>query len=200
MAEAVIRLRYTELADVYIQMFGAVAHVNAEDLRFLKWNLSRCEGAVLDAGCGPGHLTAYLTDLGLKAKGIDLVPAFINNARSNWPEIDFAIGSVQTLDIPDSSLSGILAWYSLIHFEPATLATVFAEFRRAMSHDGKLVVGFFEGSEFEPFDHKVTTAYRWPADEMAHMLSTAGFVETDRLRRLGTADVRPRAAIAAFAK
>jgi hypothetical protein len=107
---------------------------------------------------------------------------------------------MKTLDIPDRSLRGILAWYSLIHCEPAGLAEVLTEFHRTMSRDGTLVVGFFEGGEVEPFDHKVTTAYRWPADEMSRMLSTAGFVEVDRLRRAGNDRMRPHAALGARAE
>jgi SAM-dependent methyltransferase len=118
MTEADIRRRYTELADVYIQMFGAGEHVDPEDLEFLARNLGHCDGTVLDAGCGPGHLTAYLTDLGLTARGIDLVPDFIDSARSNWPKVEFTVGSMKTLDIPGRSLRGILAWYCRIDNVP----------------------------------------------------------------------------------
>lgn len=62
---------------------------------------------------------------------------------------------------------------------------------------GTLVVGFFEGDTVEALAHKVTTAYRWPVDEMARMLAAAGFSEVDRLRRPGSADVRPHAVLAA---
>lgn len=199
MTDAVVRRRYTEMADIYIRMFGAVAHVDPEDLGFLARNLGHCNGTVLDAGCGPGHLTAYLTSLGLTARGIDLVPHFIANACSNWPAVDFAVGSLRALDVTDRSLNGMLAWYSLIHCEPCELAEVFNEFHRAMSNGGTLVVGFFDGGEVESFDHKVTTAYRWPADEMSRMLALAGFVEVDRLRRAGTDATRPHAALAARA-
>ncbi|GFG55433.1 class I SAM-dependent methyltransferase [Mycolicibacterium agri] len=70
MKKAAIRRSYTEIADVYILKFGSVADVDPEDLAFLKRNLGDCDGAVLDAGCGPGHLTAYLSNLGLSARGI----------------------------------------------------------------------------------------------------------------------------------
>lgn len=185
-------------------MFGAVDRVDPENLEFLERNLGHCDGPVLDAGCGPGHLTAYLTDIGLAASGIDLVPEFIDSARSNWPAIEFAVGSLRTLGLPDRSLGGILAWYSLIHCAPVELAAALTEFHRTMSPGGTLVVGFFEGG-FEgggvgPFDHKVTTVYHWPADEMSRMLSLAGFAESDRLRRAGTDGMRPHAALAARAE
>lgn len=196
MTEAVVKRRYTELSEEYIRMFGAVTHVDSDDLRFLERNLGRCAGTILDAGCGPGHLTGYLTDLGLTARGIDLVPAFIESARANRPEVEFAVGSMCPLDLPDGSLSGILAWYSLIHYEPDAVGDVIRAFRKALSDNGALVVGFFAGEDVEPFAHKVTTAYRWPVDDMSEMLSAAGFVEVDRLRRPGTDHVRPHAALA----
>lgn len=200
MADRIVRRRYTEVADIYISRFGAISAVDPEDLRFVARNFGRCQGDVLDVGCGPGHLTAYLTDLGLTARGIDLVPAFIDNARSNWPNIDFAIGSLHIFDIPDRSLRGILAWYSLIHCEPRSLTAVLAEFRRTMSRGGTLVVGFFDGDDVETFDHKVTTAYRWPVDRMSQMLSRAGFVEVDRAQRAGTDPTRRHAALAVRAE
>lgn len=196
MTEAVVKRRYTELSEAYIRMFGAVAGVDSDDLRFLERNLGRCAGTILDAGCGPGHLTAYLTDLGLTARGIDLVPAFIESARANWPDVEFAVGSMCTLALSPASLSGILAWYSLIHYEPDAVGEVLRIFRTALSDTGTLVVGFFEGDVVEPFAHKVTTAYRWPVDDMSATLSASGFVEVDRLRRPGTHLVRPHAALA----
>ena len=196
MTDPVVRRRYTEVSDAYARMFGAVTHVHPDDLRFLEKHFERSDGTILDAGCGPGHLTGYLTDLGLTAIGIDLVPAFIDSARANRPEVEFTVGSMSDLDLPRGSLGGVLAWYSLIHFEPATLTEVLRTLRTALSDNGTLVIGFFEGKQVEPFDHKVTTAYRWPVDEMSEMLSAAGFVEVDRLQRPGTEHVRPHAALA----
>src|SRR5689334_11236723 len=37
---------------------------------------------VLDAGCGPGRVTAHLVDLGLAARGIDLSPVMVEIARA----------------------------------------------------------------------------------------------------------------------
>ncbi len=200
MTDPVVRRRYTEVSDAYTRMFGAVAHVHHDDLRFLERHFGRCDGTILDVGCGPGHLTGFLTDLGLKATGIDLVPAFIEGARANRPEIDFAVGSMSALNLPSGSLGGILAWYSLIHREPDKLADVLRTFRTVLSDNGTLVVGFFEGTNVEPFAHTVTTAYRWPVDELSEALSAAGFLEVDRLRRPGTDQVRPHAALALRAR
>lgn len=196
MTDPDVRRCYTEVSRVYTRMFGDVAHVHPDDLRFLEGHFGRCDGMILDVGCGPGHLTGFLTDLGHTASGIDLVPAFIEDARARRPDIDFTVGSMRELRLPSGSVGGILAWYSLIHCEPGSLANVLHTFRAALSDNGMLVVGFFEGTEVEPFAHKVTTAYRWPAEEMSDLLAAQGFVEIDRLRRPGTDQVRPHAALA----
>ncbi|HMG41017.1 MAG TPA: class I SAM-dependent methyltransferase, partial [Acidimicrobiales bacterium] len=158
-------------------------------------------GAVLDVGCGPGHLTAHLRSLEVDATGLDLVPEFIDHARVTHPDGRYALGSMHQLPAPDRSIAGILAWYSLIHLPPDDLDGVLAELRRAMAPAGTLVVGFFDGDEVVAFEHKVTTAYYWPADAFAERLRQAGFTEIERQRRPGVAEPghRPHAAIAAIA-
>jgi SAM-dependent methyltransferase len=42
---------------------------------------------VADVGCGPGHLTALLHDLGLDAFGLDLSPAMVEYARRAHPAL-----------------------------------------------------------------------------------------------------------------
>jgi hypothetical protein len=102
------------------------------------------------------------------------------------------------LGAADASVAGILAWYSLIHTPPPGLDGVLAEFRRVMAPGGTLVIGFFDGDEVAAFDHKVVTAYRWPAGELSGRLARAGFTEVQRRRRPGDGTHRPHAAIAGF--
>lgn len=182
--DADIRSSYSALSDLYIDVCGTLDKVDPEDLAFLKKNLGDCDGPVLDVGCGPGHLTAYLTDLGLVARGIDLVPEFVDHARGNRPDIDFSVESLHSVEVPDGSLHGVLAWYSLIHCAPSEVPAALVRLRHAMVDRGVLVIGFFDSAEqIEPFDHKVLTAYRWPIDEMAAALVEAGFIEIDRAQR-----------------
>lgn len=44
--------------------------------------LSRCHGATLDIGCGPGRLTVALGLRGLPALGVDIAPGAVRMARS----------------------------------------------------------------------------------------------------------------------
>ncbi|GAB7052952.1 class I SAM-dependent methyltransferase [Catenuloplanes indicus] len=194
-----IRRSYTAVADLYIALFGAADRVHADDLAFIGRHLAGHRGPVLDLGCGPGHLTAHLRALGADATGIDLVPAFIAHARATHPDGRYRLGSLDALDAAGHSVAGLLAFYSLIHLPPPDLHRVLTEFRRVTAPGGTLVLGFFEGPETEAFDHKVTTAYRYPVDEMSDRLARAGFTETDRLQRPAEDGHRPHAMLAAVA-
>ncbi|MFB7912505.1 class I SAM-dependent DNA methyltransferase [Streptomyces sp. NPDC056061] len=145
-------------------------------------------GTVAELGCGPGYLTAHLRDLGLDVFGVDLSPVMIDLAREAYPDLRFEVGSMATLadlGLTDGALSGIVSWYSVIHVPPGELPPYFAEFGRVLAPGGHLLLGFFE-AEGEPvtaFDHKVTTAYRWPIDDLAKLAGAAGFVEIGRMLR-----------------
>lgn len=149
---------------------------------------------VAEAGCGPGHMTAHLSDLGLDAFGIDLSPALIDIARREHPGLRFELGSMTAMDVADGELGGLLSWYSLIHVPPSELPPYFAEFRRVIAPGGHLLLGFFEseGDPVQPFDHRVTTAYRWPIDDLADLARGEEFVEVARMLREPLEDERFR--------
>jgi SAM-dependent methyltransferase len=146
---------------------------------------------VADLGCGPGHLTDFLSQLGLPARGIDLSPALIDIARRNRSDLAFEVGSILDLDIADCSLGGVLAHYSTIHTPPEHVPTAFAEFARVITSGGYILLAFQSGDDtldgWEAFDHKVSPAYRWSIDTLADLLRVAGLIEIARLR------VQPRA-------
>ena len=196
-----VRLAYGVMAERYIELFGSSAQVHPDDLALIVGHLSIRPGVVLDVGCGPGHLTAHLRSLDVDATGIDLVPEFIDHARATHLDGRYEIGSMHHLAIPDHSVCGILAWYSLIHVRPDEFDGALAELRRVLAPGGTLVVGFFDGDEVAAFDHRVVTAYFWPVDELSTRLRRAGFTEVERRQRPGFAELgqRPHAAIAAVA-
>ncbi|WP_433389590.1 class I SAM-dependent methyltransferase [Micromonospora sp. KLBMP9576] len=199
MDRAQVRQAYAAVADLYIGLFGTRQQVHPDDLAFIGRHLAGRPGAVLDLGCGPGHLTDHLRSLGVDATGIDMVPEFIAHAQAAHPGGSYQLGSFQDLAVASHSIAGILAWFSLIHLPPQDLDGVLAGFRRAMAPAGKLVLGFFDGDDVAAFDHKVVTAYRWPVDEFSERLTGAGFAEVERLRPPSDGTHRPYAAIAAVA-
>ncbi len=107
--------------------------------------LAGTDGPVADVGCGPGHVTAHLRGLGLDAFGIDLAPGMIDVARRDHPGIRFEVGSMTDLDLPDASVAGLVAFWSLVHVPDAEIPAVFDGFRRVLRPGGPLLVGFHAG-------------------------------------------------------
>jgi SAM-dependent methyltransferase len=145
-------------------------------------------GPVADIGCGPGHVTAYLNELGVPAFGIDLSPEMVAVARRSYPGLRFDQGSMTGLDLPDGHLGGIVAMYSIIHIPPDVLPDVFAEFHRALAPGGHLMLAFQAGDErrhvTEAFGRAVSVdAYRLPPDRVAGLLTEAGLIMSAQLVR-----------------
>ena len=170
---------YSARAAEYIELLGSISAVHPSDRQIVENWATQIDGEILDAGCGPGHWTGHLNDLGCDVRGVDLVPSFLEHARASHPGIRFDLGSIDGLDAADGSLSGILSWFSTIHHTPDAIAVPFAEFARVLRSGGQLALGFFSGEMLEPFDHAVTRAYRWPASDLIALLDDAGFTHIE---------------------
>ncbi|MFJ2745107.1 class I SAM-dependent methyltransferase [Streptomyces sp. NPDC087440] len=177
---------YDSVASLYAELFRDALHGSPLDRAMIAAFAELARGGVVaEVGCGPGAVTAHLRDLGLDVFGVDLSPAMIALAREAYPDLRFEVGSMGALEAGDGALSGVLAWYSLIHTPPEELPQYMEELGRVVEPGGHLLIGFFEagGDSVTPFDHKVTTAYRWPVDGMARLAADAGFVEVARMLR-----------------
>jgi SAM-dependent methyltransferase len=104
-------------------------------------------GPAVDVGCGPGDVTAHLCGLGVDAFGVDLSPGMIDVARRAYPGLRFEVGSMTSLPLPDGSVAGVLAWWSLIHVPDDEVPVVFGHFRRVLRAGGVLQLGFHVGDE-----------------------------------------------------
>jgi SAM-dependent methyltransferase len=108
---------------------------------------TRGRGLVAELGCGPGQIARYLQEQGVTMMGIDLSPEMIRVATELHPGIGFRIGDMNRLDLPDASLVGIVAFYSIVHFGPAELGAVFQEARRALLPGALALISFHIGDE-----------------------------------------------------
>jgi uncharacterized protein YceH (UPF0502 family) len=136
------------------------------ELPFETWLLDRvlrhaAGRPVVDAGCGPGHVTAYLADRGADVMGIDISPAMVTEARQRFPGRSFEPGDLRRLSRPatSSGWAAVLGWYSLIHLGASELPDAVAALARPLAPGGWLVLGMHAGAEVrhldEWFDHAV---------------------------------------------
>jgi ubiquinone/menaquinone biosynthesis C-methylase UbiE len=138
-------------------------------------------GPVADVGCGPGHVTAHLHGLGVDTFGIDLSSAMIDVARRNHPDLRFEVGSMTDLHLPDASVTGLLAWWSLIHVPDDEMPTVVAHFHRVVRPGGALQLGFHVGdtsrwkAEGYGGHPMAVCVHRRQPDTVASWLRDAGF-------------------------
>jgi len=137
-------------------------------------------GPVADVGCGPGHVTAFLRDQGLDVFGVDLSPGMVAQARANYPEMRFEVGSMTSLDCPDRSLAGLNAWFSTIHIPDASLPGVLAEFHRMLLPAATLMLAFQVGDDpkhfAEGWGFEVDLViHRRRPEAVAALLTEAGF-------------------------
>ena len=148
----------------------------------------RGHGLVADLGCGPGHVARYLHDQGVRMLGIDLSPRMIDSARQRSPDIEFRVGDMRTLDLPDGALAGIVALYSLIHIGEPEMGATLRELRRVLAPGGLLLVAFHVGEETvhrdELWGHTVSLDFRFlmPSPLVARLIE-AGFVVLERVER-----------------
>ena len=148
----------------------------------------RESGTVADVGCGPGHVARYLHGRGAQVCGIDLSSRMVDQARALNPGIAFSRGDMRSLDVPDGTWAGIVAFYSLIHIPRHQVVEILRELRRALASGGLLLLAFHVGEDVLHLDdlwgRSVSLDFVFfRPDEMRSSLEAAGFAVEEVLER-----------------
>ncbi|MDG2439712.1 MAG: class I SAM-dependent methyltransferase [Ilumatobacter sp.] len=112
---------------------------------------------VLDAGCGPGRVGAFLHALGHSVVGVDLDPVLVVAANADHPGPTWIVGDLAELNLPsDVAADGfdvIVSAGNVITFlAPSTRRVVLTNLRQSLRSEGRLVIGFGAGREY-PFEN-----------------------------------------------
>jgi len=116
------------------------------------------------------------------AFGINLSPRMVEVARRDHPGLRFEVGSMTNLVLADASITGLVAWYSLIHIPDDELGSVFDHFQRVLRPGGPLLLGFHVGDESVSKTHGYgghpihLYVHRRQHSRMCECLCDAGFV------------------------
>ncbi len=141
---------------------------------------------ILDAGCGPGRLGGRLAQLGHQVVGVDLDPELIAAAEIDHPGPTWLVVDLSELDLssePISEFDVIVSAGNVMAFlDPATRQAVLERLAGHLAAEGRLVVGFGAGRDYEFDDFFVDVAASGLREEL----------------RLATWDLRPFSAESDF--
>lgn len=201
----IVRASYDAVADTYVRLgigdlapepwLRAALAAFAETVRGL--------GPVLDVGCGPGTVTAHLAGLGLDVSGVDLSPRMVEHARRRHPHLRFDAASATALDLAPASLGGVLGWWSLFNLPRDVLPGVLADFHTALVPGGHVLLGTHVGDgeivRTEAYGGVPVswTTHLWQPDQLARLLTDAGFELVADLRLPEQPPSRPQVLLAA---
>jgi SAM-dependent methyltransferase len=109
---------------------------------------------ILDAGCGPGRLGGYLAAAGHHVVGVDVDPALIAAAEQDHPGPRWLVGDLAELDLPARGITEpfdvIMSAGNVMTFLAAsTRVLVLARLRAHLAGDGRAVIGFGGGRDYE---------------------------------------------------
>ena len=85
-----------------------------------------------DLGCGPGHVAAHLTSLGVATVGIDLSAGMIKAGRQAFPQVQFRLGSLLAIPADQDEFVGAVCFYSVIHLQSSERPIAYAEMARVI--------------------------------------------------------------------
>ena len=132
-----------------------------------------------DIGCGPGRLAPYFAGRGLEPHGVDLSPGMIRVARRDYPGFPFDVADVRNLPFEDSSLAGVVCWYSLMYLAPADRPRAFGELARVVRPGGYLATAFKAGDDRLRRGGRTVGVefdiYWFSPEEMQRQVTDAGF-------------------------
>jgi SAM-dependent methyltransferase len=185
---------YDAVAERYAAEFGSELERKPLD-RSLLGVLAELagRGPVADIGCGPGHVAAYLSGLGVTVVGVD-ISSRMCVAANRQRSIASAAGDMAALPLASASIEAIVCFYAVIHLDTAERDAAYSEFARVLRPGGHVLVAFhvFDDestvravrTRTEWWGHDVALTFRFldPAEELA-ALATVGLEPTARLDR-----------------
>lgn len=181
-----VRDSYDRVADSYVEM---VTTTGIGDIRTHPWLKAAMDafadtvgpiGPVLDVGCGPGTVTAYLAERGIEVSGVDLSRRMIDHARRLHPRCTFTAGPATDLGLDAESLGGVLGWWSLFNLPRNVLPAVLASFAAALRPGGQLIIATHVGDSdverTEAYNGVPVqwTTYQWQPEQLTALVQQAG--------------------------
>jgi len=108
------------------------------------------DGLVLDAGCGNGSYSRYLSKK-LNVIGVDISKEQIELAKQNAPKAKFICMDMTKLNFPNEFFDGILSYYSIIHIPRDEQYDLLKIFYRMLKINGVCLLNFQSNDDPESY-------------------------------------------------
>jgi SAM-dependent methyltransferase len=185
------RTTYDRVADAYERRFADELDHKPSDRDLLDAFSTSVRGPVLDIGCGPGQIGAYVRGRGHSVIGLDFSEPMARHALSRLTAS--AAADMHSLPVATSSVGGLVAFYSLIHIPRAEVVGVIAEFARVLRPRARLLLSAHEGTGVIERDEFIdlpvpVVATLFELDELVEAIGGNGFavVRAERRRPYAT--------------
>ena len=162
--DAAVATLWDAVAEPYTQRYGGPVDPDS----FEAWLLTRVAalaGAdpILDVGCGPGDITAFLADAvedlgGVGGEGavlgVDISSQMVAAARDRYPHLTFEVGDLRSVVKPRAAAAwgAVTAWHALIHLAPSELTAAVAALARVLRPGGWLALAMPAGTGLQQLD------------------------------------------------
>jgi ubiquinone/menaquinone biosynthesis C-methylase UbiE len=117
---------------------------------------------VLDAGCGPGYVAACANLLGADVEGIDFSQGMIDEAKEQFPHLEFTLADVEDLPAFDQSFDVLLS--NIVLFHVTDPARAMSEARRVLKPGGRFVFSQWLGPDLSECYRMLFDVLGWHAD------------------------------------
>ena len=133
--EKYVKVKYDKIGTDYNLTRKADTYLTKQLLYHLK---PIKDGKYLDIGCGTGNYTNELQKKGFQFIGIDPSREMLEKAKLKSNEIDWRIGSVENIGLPQNIVDGIIGSLTIHHW--TNLKIGFSELNRVLKPNGRIVI------------------------------------------------------------
>jgi ubiquinone/menaquinone biosynthesis C-methylase UbiE len=178
------RQRHDALAEGYAGFFAPVTALAIAPLLEAAHVGPGCR--LLDVATGSGALAAEAARRGAQVVGVDLSSGMLEVARRKHPGIDFRVGEVERLPLPDGALDAVVCAFGIGHF-PYPEAAV-AECLRTLKPGGRIALSWWDRMDRQRIQGLIREAVAEvgapPPAEVPQAHSTLRFSDPEEFRRL----------------
>jgi ubiquinone/menaquinone biosynthesis C-methylase UbiE len=181
-----LRSTYDQVATKYESRFLGELDGKPRDRDLLARIAESVGDPVVEIGCGPGQIGAFVRARGRYVVGLDLS---VEMARLALRRLDAALtADMRSLPFASGRVGGLLAFYSIIHLPRTEVSIALEEFHRVLRPGGRILLSAHQGEgqiDRDDFleEHAPFVATLFELDELISAATAVGFDVTLAERR-----------------